>query len=161
MCNAAYYLVETGATKELAEMVDITTAAFQSTGLIEEDPLAYAHFCNSAALQREMSGDFGAAKELLERARDIRCRELPPGHEDIWVVINNMGNLNLSLGNPAEALKYHLICQETVAREVDVNVQINWCNLGRCYTALGRYSEAMNAFERAEGLVGDSEPRFR
>ncbi|AEO66791.1 uncharacterized protein THITE_2128795 [Thermothielavioides terrestris NRRL 8126] len=160
MCNAAYYLVETGTTKELARMVDITMAAFKSTGLSDEDLLSFAHFCNSAALEREMNGDFAAAKDLLERARDIRCRELPSGHEDIWVVMNNLGNLNLSLGNYSEALRYHLLCQESVAMEVKDNVQMNWNNLGRCYTGLGRYSEAMGAFEKAK-LVNGSELGFR
>ncbi|KAH6634898.1 hypothetical protein B0J18DRAFT_471846 [Chaetomium sp. MPI-SDFR-AT-0129] len=161
MCNAAYYLVETGAAKELARMVDVTTTAFHATGLITEEPLSYAHFCNSAGLEREMSGDFSSAKELLERAKDIRFRELPVGHEDIWVVLNNLGNLNLSLGKYPEALKYHLICKETVNYEVKANVRMNWNNLGRCYTGLGRYSEAMGAFEKAKGLILNKQPGFR
>ncbi|KAK4151889.1 hypothetical protein C8A00DRAFT_44984 [Chaetomidium leptoderma] len=161
MCNAAYYLVETGAAKELAKTVDVTTAALRSTGLMDEETLAYAHFCNSAGLEREMSGDFAAAKELLERARDIRCRELPPDHEDIGGVTSNLGNLNLSLGNYSEALRYHLICQDTVSREVQDNVRMNWKNLGRCCTAVGRYDEAMGALNKGKDSDSDAEPRFR
>ncbi|KAK4144607.1 uncharacterized protein C8A04DRAFT_36599 [Dichotomopilus funicola] len=149
MCNAAYYLVETGAAKELARMVDVTRTAFHATGLITEEPLSYAHFCNSAGLEREMSGDFSSAKELLERAKDIRFRELP------------LGNLNLSSGKYPEALKYHLICKETVNYEVKANVRMNWNNLGRCYTGLGCYSEAMGAFEKAKGLILNKQPGFR
>lgn len=49
MCNAAYSLVETGATKELAKMVEVTTAAFHSPGPNAEEPLSYVHFYHPAA----------------------------------------------------------------------------------------------------------------
>jgi tetratricopeptide (TPR) repeat protein len=161
MCNAAYYLVEVGSTKELSKTVDSTMKGFKTTDLIHENPLAYAHICNSAALEREMSGDFSGAESLFKIAQEIRCRELPEGHEDIWAVMNNLGNLNLSLGNYAEALRFHLVCQQTIATSVKGNMMMNCINLGRCYTGLGRYTEAMGSFNRAKQYSPTAELSFR
>lgn len=94
-------------------------------------------------------------------ARDIRCKELPPNHEDIWVVMNNLGNLNLSLGSYTEALRFHLVCQETVATGVKGNMTMNYNNLGRCYTGLGRYNEVISSFNRAKEYSSTAEPSFR
>ena len=161
MCNGAYYLVEKGAAKELHAMISVTMDAFKHTNLMTEDPLAYAHLCNSAALEKEMSGEFAAAKTMLETARDIRCKELPVGHEDIWVIMNNFGNLSLSLEKYDDALHYHLICQDTIAKHVEKNVLMNTINLGRAYTYLGRYMDALKAFSNAKEMNGKSEPVFR
>jgi hypothetical protein len=62
MCNAAYYQVEIGSTKELAKTVEAVMQSFHSTGITHEDSLAYAHMCNTAALEKETSGDFCSAK---------------------------------------------------------------------------------------------------
>ncbi|KAI1483709.1 hypothetical protein F4774DRAFT_425415 [Daldinia eschscholtzii] len=161
MCNAAYYLVEKGATKELEKTISVAMNAFRSSNLIEADPLAYAHLCNSAALEREMNGDFNSSKKLLEISKDIRCRELPPGHEDIWVVMNNLGNLSLSMGQPDEALKYHLICKDTVNPNVIRNVAINFTNIARAYTALGRFSDALEYLKKTKALRPSTEMSFR
>lgn len=161
MCNAAYYLVERGVTKELEKTISVAMDAFRSSHLIVTDPLAYAHLCNSAALEREMSGDFASSKTFLETSRDIRCRELPPGHEDIWVVMNNLGNLALSMGRPHEALRYHLICKDTVNTAVTRNVAINANNITRAYTALGRFSDAMDHLNKSKALFASSELGFR
>lgn len=158
MCDAAYYLVEKGATKELENTISVAMDAFRSTNLIETDALAYAHLCNSAGLEREMSGDFDSAKMFLETSRDIRCRELPLGHEDIWVVMNNLGNLSLSIGRPDEALRYHLICKDTVNTAVAGNLSININNIARAYTALGRFSDALDHLNKSKAGV---EPSFR
>ena len=74
--------------------------------------------------------------------------------------MNNFGNLNLSLQNYSEAFRFYIICKETVAKEVKRNVVINYHNLGRCYTGLGRYSDAIECFNKAKQLSGFS-PSFR
>ena len=152
MCNAAHYLVEVGSTKELASTVEAAMKAFHQTSLVTQDPLAYARLCSSAALERGMSGDFASAQTLLATARDIlRCElKLPPDHEDVWGVMNNLGNLHLSLENYPEALRHHLICKETVDHAVEGNVIMNYENLGRCYTGLGRYGDAMGYFDKVK-----------
>lgn len=156
MCNAAYYLVEKGATKELETTISVSMKAFQSTGLIGEEPLAYAHLCNSAALEREMSGDFKSAETLLQTAYEIRRNDLPAGHEDIWVVTNNLGNLSLSLGRYEDALRYHRLCQDTLATSVKGNVTMNLNNLCRALTGLGRFPEAFAMLNRAKELHGNA-----
>lgn len=79
MCNAAYDQAEIGSTKELAKTVKATMQRFHSTGLTQGDPLAYAHICNTATLEKEMSGDFCGAKSLLDLALKLRTDNLPPG----------------------------------------------------------------------------------
>ncbi|KAH6842385.1 hypothetical protein B0I37DRAFT_314984 [Chaetomium sp. MPI-CAGE-AT-0009] len=151
-CNAAYYQAEIGSTRgELAKTVEAAMQSFHSTGLTHEDPLAYARICNTAALEKEMSGDFRGAKSLLDIALKLRSDNLPPGHEDIWVVMNNLGNLNLSLQNYSEALRFHLLCKETVAKH---NATNNYQNLARCYKGLGRYHDAIECFNKARQLFG-------
>lgn len=72
-----------------------------------------------------MSGDFSAAKKLIERAMDIRGRELPVGQEYIRLVMNGLGNLNLCLGKYTEALRYPLTCKKTVNSEIEADVRMN------------------------------------
>lgn len=147
-------------SKEFEATIDVTMLAFTSTNLVHEDVLAYAHLCNSAALENEMNGNFTEAQRLLDLARQIRCRELPSGHEDNWVVMNNLGNLSLSRQKDGDALHFHLICKETVEPTVPRNLRMNWINLGRAYSSLGRFSDAMDAFQRAKDLC-ENEPSFR
>lgn len=73
--------------------------------------------------------------------------------------MNNLGNINLSLQNYSEALRFHLVCKQTVAKAVKRNVAMNYHNLGRCYTGLGRYSDARECFDSARQLSGT--PSFR
>ncbi|KAK3390601.1 hypothetical protein B0H63DRAFT_507918 [Podospora didyma] len=54
----------------------------------------------------------------------------------------------------------NLLCKETVAKGVKHNVPINYQNLGRCYTGLGRYSDAIECFNKAKDLFGP-DPTFR
>lgn len=161
MCNAAYYLVEKGATKELQQTIEVAMDAFQRTELNRQDPLAYAHLCNSAALEREMSGDFLAAQELLNTAMDIRTRELPPGHEAIWGVNVNLGNLCISRGQYNDALRFHNICRETANTEFVGNVTATLGNLARAYTALGRFDEAEETLNELKRIRGPDNLTFR
>lgn len=141
MSNAAWYCVERHAHKDLERIVTTTMKAFQTSDNFANEPLIYAHLCNSAGRLWTQKGNFHRAMAKMEECRKIRIDHLPLTDDEVWISNNNIGNISLSMGNYNEALEMHLHCEATLGDRIDWK-EMNYSNLSRSLTALGRTKEA-------------------
>lgn len=100
----------------------------------------------------------GAAAYFIWPRADPR----PPGHSSFWVP---SGNAAMSpAAAPAAPMAGDL---DVLAQRLALRLQTRdpgdgqgWALLGRAYAVLGRNDDALAAFERARGLLGDSDPQL-
>jgi hypothetical protein len=67
--------------------------------------------------------------------------------------MNNLGNLNLSLQNYSEALRFHLVCKETVAKGVNRNSRHELPQFGQMLHGLGPLQRRDPLLQQGKGAI--------
>lgn len=154
MRNASWYCVEIHQTKELEATVTTAMSVAKLTGFKDREPGHYAQQCNCASRLWEQRGNFSKALELCLESKGIREKI----QRDVWSSYNNLGNLYLSMGDPALALKTHEECAALYENEASIPkhvLKMNRLNRGRISTFLGRFDEAHVLIDGAMELNDD------
>lgn len=99
-------------------------------------------------------GDFGAALEHLLGGLRIAREE---GSGRIGSLLNNIGNIYLEIGDLTEAANFYREALDAFHREGDrMSEAIALGNIGRVHSGLGRFQEALLAYEQSERIHGET-----
>ena len=147
------------------EMLDIPSAlayAQKALSIYENseksDQLRIALVCNAIGVFFLNSGkDFGEARRYLNRALEIRQRELGASHMDVAMVYCNLGYLyskeslfDLSIKAYEQAIEIY----GQNDRDSHVGVAKAWRGIGLVYFTLKEYGKAIDAFNKSLAIRG-------
>lgn len=142
------------------DMLDIPTALMYARKALsiyenseKRDQLRIALVCNAIGVFfMNMGKDFGQARKHLNRALEIRQRELGDKHVDVATIYCNLGylyakerNFQLSIKAYDRALEIYRLNDKAS----HVGAAKAWRGIGLVYFNLKEYENAINAFENA------------
>ncbi|MCH9682170.1 MAG: tetratricopeptide repeat protein [Deltaproteobacteria bacterium] len=129
----------------------IAEILYQRMQLQPDDPLVADALSQKATVLHRM-GSFDEALETFERARRIWTQQLGPQSTRVGKVLQNIGSVRLSQGDPKAARAAYTqglaITEATLGPEhITVATQLN--NLGLAYKQLEQFDEALAVYQRA------------
>src|SRR5690606_6162379 len=81
----------------------VQTCALPISNALENEPLLQSRFLDAIGRVYEHLGRYAEAQEVLERALDIRQRELGEDHVDLAEIMNHLGWVHYRRGQYANA----------------------------------------------------------
>lgn len=151
LMNAAWYLHEVSDHTENFKLLNI---AYEVCG--NEISLEYAHLRNTAGAIYFELNDLHSCRAAWEEALRIRSAQLDDRSEELANSINNLANLSVAEGSYELALEGFARAYEirtNLGEELQLPLAITLIGRGRALLALGRYGEAAEANEEAQGLI--------
>ncbi|KAF2807032.1 TPR-like protein [Mytilinidion resinicola] len=109
-------------------------------------PNSFARLCSNVGRVWAQRGNFSDALAIMEECRGI----LEGLNADLYSIMNNLGNLHLSMGSAETAFKMHSDATAMLPRQNNGAVVLNELNLGRICIKLGRFEEAKNRINKAD-----------
>ncbi|KAI1276952.1 hypothetical protein F5Y07DRAFT_388775 [Xylaria sp. FL0933] len=147
LTNCAWHLIETARYERSLEVLQVCLDAWNVFEDKDVDPTIYTHICNHMGVANHWSGNFDQSIRFYEKVYEIYHQIFPVGHYERGNILCNLGNLNLSLGNPEAALEYHLEAKTSfkIGQSADAEIgdqAIISTGRTKCYLDLGRLKEA-------------------
>jgi serine/threonine-protein kinase len=112
-------------------------------------------------------GNLPLARARAEEALGLRERTFGPGHPEVATSLNNLANVLLMEGHPAQALPFHQRALEIRERTLGANTAMvadSLMNVGADLTLLNRHAESRQYLLRAlsiyEAVLGPESPRL-
>jgi tetratricopeptide (TPR) repeat protein len=120
----------------------------------EENPKLYPLACNHSGVAYHCLGEFPKSLKWFQRVKEIYEDIFPEGHFERGNTYANLGNINLSLGRPKDALEFHLKAKDsfTIGHNLDSTLikralpNISW---GKCYIDLGDLAQGREVVNMA------------
>jgi eukaryotic-like serine/threonine-protein kinase len=136
------------------------------TRLNHADDLSAAGLLANTANIHFAQGDYEQARQLAQRALDIKQEILGPDHPELANALNTVGAILFRQGEHDEALRLHeraLAIQEKTLGSMHPDVGITFSNIATVYYARSDHVNALAMFERTLALwrasLGEDHPR--
>ncbi|HJZ87573.1 MAG TPA: tetratricopeptide repeat protein [Polyangia bacterium] len=117
-----------------------------------QDQELLARLENNLGLVARAQGKYDEAAAHLQRALELREKQVGPDHPDVTVPLSGLGGTYLSLGKYQEALGYYrrvIAIREQTLGQAHPDVAKAENNLALLYKEMGRYDEALRHQQRA------------